>query len=551
MSPSFTEIIILIFSILKQCDFKPVLKPPSPTAIEYMRRFGYLEGVGSDAENLYKEETIINAIKTMQKYGGIEQTGIVDNDTVALFSTPRCGVPDVNPRQIKRPKRYVIGSEGWKKRTVTYYIANWSPKLGEQTTETQLNKAFKVWGDYSGLKFNQTHDVNADIILFFARGPHGDGYPMDGPGNILAHAFYPYEHGSYGGDVHFDEDEDWVNGSEDGFDFFTVAVHEIGHSLGLAHSHEPNSLMFPYYKGYNADFRLGYDDILGVYQLYISRPLEDDENHSNTNDNSQSAERDDEQTQDGSHEHEDEEKHDDDSHKTDQDDASDENEYSNEVIDNEEDSDYHFENESETGTSTPSSIPNICDGYDTITTIRGELFVFRDEWVWRFKDTGLLDENYPVKFQQLFRFPRRVKRIDAAYERPQDNKIVFFTGNQYYLFDGNKITSPEPLSLANISLPAYVDKLDAALIWGKNLKTYFFYNDEYWRYDDLKNAMDDGYPRAASNWKGIPFPVTSALQWTDGKSYFFIDKDFYRFNDQEVIADEQYPLPAFGYWFGC
>lgn len=76
---------------------------------------------------------------------------------------------------------------------------------------------------------------------------------------------------SFGGDIHFDDDEKWEissNYSEDGTDFFSVAVHELGHSLGLSHSTIPTSIMFPYYKGYTSGFQLDYDDLLGLYDLY-------------------------------------------------------------------------------------------------------------------------------------------------------------------------------------------------------------------------------------------------------------------------------------------
>lgn len=51
-----------------------------------------------------------------------------------------------------------------------------------------------------------------------------------------------------------------------GVHFFSVALHEIGHSLGLAHSYEIEAVMFPYYS--EQHYGLKQDDINGIRQLY-------------------------------------------------------------------------------------------------------------------------------------------------------------------------------------------------------------------------------------------------------------------------------------------
>lgn len=52
-------------------------------------------------------------------------------------------------------------------------------------------------------------------------------------------------------------------------DLLVTAVHEIGHGLGLKHSHHRSSIMSPLYQKYSGkNIRLHYDDVLAMRKLY-------------------------------------------------------------------------------------------------------------------------------------------------------------------------------------------------------------------------------------------------------------------------------------------
>ena len=129
------------------------------------------------------------------------------------------------------------------------------------------------WARFSDFRFEFTDYVGqADLILGFYRGEHGDGSAFDGPGGALAHAFPPTT-----GRLHFDADEIWSDSSyrvrSNQVDLVGIAMHEIGHLLGLDHSRDELAIMFPGIAKGQFKRSLSFDGRDGLFTLYADNNI--------------------------------------------------------------------------------------------------------------------------------------------------------------------------------------------------------------------------------------------------------------------------------------
>ncbi|KAH0619431.1 hypothetical protein JD844_000045 [Phrynosoma platyrhinos] len=464
-----------------------------------------------------------SAISEMQSFYGIAVTGVLDEETAAWMKRPRCGVPDKIGAQVKanmRRKRYALTGRRWTQSHLTFSIQNYTEKLGRFHSYDAIRRAFRVWEEATPLAFQEIayeeigrkRRKEADIMVLFASGFHGDSSPFDGVGGFLAHAYFPGA--GMGGDAHFDLDEPWTleNADVSGNNLFLVAVHELGHSLGLEHSSNPSAIMAPFYQWMDTEnFQLPDDDRRGIQQLYgasgaqpqPTKPLPTvvprKPGHQPPRPPAPAPPgRPDQPPRPG---------------------------------------------------NPDQSEPNICDGdFDTVTVLRGEMFVFKGRWFWRVRHNRVLD-NYPMPVGYFWRgLPGN---IDAAYER-QDGRFAFFKGDQYWLFREANLEPgyPQPLTSYGVGIP--YDKVDAAIWWEPTGHTFFFRGDRYWRFNEESRTVDQGYPRKISVWSGVPPTPKGVFLSPDATyTYFYKGRMYWKFDNERLKTEPGYPKSILRDFMGC
>ncbi|XP_067916293.1 matrix metalloproteinase-17-like [Heterodontus francisci] len=524
-------------------------KAPPP---HWLTRYGYLPPQDTVTGKLQTWDTVINAIRSMQRFGGIEVTGAVDEATLNLTQTPRCSIPDVFPVQSGRRRRNPENI--WKKKHISWKIQSYpsDPSLDRETIRALMFYGLKIWSDVSPLHFHEVVGERADIVIGFPTAQHGDSYPFDGTGGMVAHAFLPGEY-KMAGSVHFDGEETWSfrSPADRGTDLFAVAVHEFGHALGLSHSASRNSIMRPYYRGPVGDplqYQLSTNDRTDIERLSEFLRVEQCRSskgktvkirsgygedmvrlRSGYGDDTADARGNPGITRIWSPE-------------------SKRPSFPHCLRIREE---ARLYGEEQTVIRPGNYGPDRCrTSFDAAAQIRGETFLFKGRFFWRLTHSGHLASLRPARISRFWwGLPGNLNRVDALYERTADHRIVFFTGHQYWLFKDNRLQEGYPRSVTDFGLPAA--GIDAAFTWAPSGKTYFFRDGLLWRYDEGERRVDPGYPSASWPWTELPRKIDSALAGNDGAVYFLSGQDCWRYEGGDWVLSAGYPRALGPLWMDC
>jgi hypothetical protein len=154
--------------------------------------------------------------------------------------------------------------------TVFYYYSNVTSQLNAPAAKAEIARAMAQWSSVVRVTWapGVSATANQTVNILWATYAHGDAYPFDGPGGVLAHTFYPANPNPepIAGDMHLNDSESWHIGTNT--DLFSVTLHELGHALGLGHSDNPSDVMYPYYKMVSG---LAAGDIAAIQTLYAAQ----------------------------------------------------------------------------------------------------------------------------------------------------------------------------------------------------------------------------------------------------------------------------------------
>ncbi|CRL06209.1 CLUMA_CG019023, isoform A [Clunio marinus] len=498
---------VLIASIVNGEQLTEKEKKSEKNVIKYLRSFGYLPENNNRTKISHKQ--LRHSLRQLQVDGHIAVTGKIDDATLKLMKVPRCGFRDIKHRTHKRQKRYDLLSSKWDKRNIGWHFDHKNGKYASEASKIRfiISEALNIWQENSVLIFHEvTERSDADILISFEKIEHYDvdGYPMNDP--ILAHAFRPGL--TIGGDVHFREDLEWdfdvIYGQQatgNRLSFFAVALHELGHTLGLGHSDRHEAVMYEFYTVTTGV--LSKDDIEGIHHIYgVPKDYQYPTTSAPT---------------------------------------------------------------TEIAQPSPTIPDKCDMSYDAIAKIRNELFIFKDIYYWRpdsSPDAIEIRQMWPelpenlthvdsvfenvdgdgnILFfigRDIYAFnatkfvykstlmhlgiDRHFEKIDAIFKWYYNNRTYMFSGDEYFRLDGRMVSRRYPKDI----LRSWREVYDIDTAFGDDKKLYFFKGKYFYEFKHGPMRIDRMQP------------IPSAQNFMQCPGNKRLTKILSRFGDETDVIDD-------------
>lgn len=230
----------------------------------YLRSFGYLRRGAYTPGQV--DPSTSEALRKYQERHDLTPTGTFDEPTREQMLKSRCAMPDM------RNGVAFLTACPWGRRTLTFAFDTGTNDISGVGEFDAVRAAFATWAAVGQLTFIEvTTAQNPDVRIGWRPANDQD---LSMVGGVLAHADFPPNcsvvTNTLPKPVHFDDSEHtWsVGAAVSAFDVETVALHEIGHILGLGHTNVPGSVMFPSVSSNFTLRTLTADDLAGIRQLY-------------------------------------------------------------------------------------------------------------------------------------------------------------------------------------------------------------------------------------------------------------------------------------------
>ncbi|XP_029313081.1 LOW QUALITY PROTEIN: matrix metallopeptidase-21 [Cottoperca gobio] len=246
---------------------------------------GSAESFKDDIFNVNDTESILISNDTSMNYTDLFDP-ILNNTSLNSSHDVNSQSVNISARQsvaVRRRKRHLAtlvsksrhkrdlsesGYMAFSKRVLKWRLIGegYSSQLSIEEQRYIFRLAFRMWSEVSPLEFvedTRSPLEDVDIRLGFGTGRHlGCNQRFDGTGQEFAHAWFL-------GDIHFDDDEHFTApNSGSGISLLKVAVHEIGHVLGLPHIYRAGSIMQPSYLPQESGFEMDWTDRKAIQHLY-------------------------------------------------------------------------------------------------------------------------------------------------------------------------------------------------------------------------------------------------------------------------------------------